>query len=99
MLPWLAHDCTYHLYKNNGSVRITSISQLVRTLHRNRRAAGSIPVRGPIIALVKPAAHESNLLLKLTSSRGSYHSKFLSCADSFREDLTSRGLEENIYRV
>jgi hypothetical protein len=25
--------------------------------------------------------------------------KLLSCADSFREDLTSRGLEENIYRV
>ena len=25
--------------------------------------------------------------------------QLLSCADSFREDLTSRGLEENIYRV
>jgi hypothetical protein len=23
----------------------------------------------------------------------------VSCADSFREDLTSRGLEKNIYRV
>jgi hypothetical protein len=41
-------------------------------------------------------------LAELTASRGSYLSKFLSCfsrADSFREDLTSRGLEENIYRV
>ena len=26
-------------------------------------------------------------------------SKLLSCADSFREDLISRGLEENTYRV
>ena len=30
---------------------------------------------------------------------GSQLSKLLSCVDSFREDLISRGLEENIYRV
>ena len=45
--------------------------------------------------LLKPAAHKSNFA-ELTASRGS---KFLLCADSFREDLTSPGLEENIYRV
>ena len=30
---------------------MTSIAQLVRALHRNRRSAGSTPARGPIVAI------------------------------------------------
>ena len=29
---------------------LSSVAQLVRAVHQNRRAAGSIPVRGPIVA-------------------------------------------------
>ena len=33
-----------------------SLMQLVRALHRNRTAAGSIPVRGLVVAFVTTAA-------------------------------------------
>ena len=32
------------------------VAQLVRALHRNRRAAGSIPARGPIVAIFRRTA-------------------------------------------
>ena len=39
-------------------------------------------------------------LAELTASHGGLANHVsLVCADRFREDLTSRGLEENIYRV
>ena len=39
-----------------GSVgNCLSVAQLVRALHRNRRAAGSIPAGGPIVAFFATA--------------------------------------------
>ena len=35
--------------------QLDSVAQLVRALHRNRRAAGSIPARGPIVAFFATA--------------------------------------------
>ena len=35
--------------------QLASVAQLVRALHRNRRATGSIPVRGPIVAFFTAA--------------------------------------------
>ena len=35
--------------------QLDSVAQLVRALHRNRRAAGWIPTRGPIVALFATA--------------------------------------------
>ena len=39
-----------YLYKHEPTVtaqQLASVAQLVRALHRNRRAVGSIPTRGP----------------------------------------------------
>ena len=38
----------------NWSSTTVSVAQLVSALHRNRRAAGSIPARGPIVAFFAP---------------------------------------------
>ena len=35
-----------------GARHLASVTQLVRAVHRNRRTAGSIPARGPIVALI-----------------------------------------------
>ena len=51
--------------------QLSSVAQLVRALHRNRRAAGSIPARGPKVAffaavpgtLQIPYIHYSQYLL------------------------------------
>jgi hypothetical protein len=45
------------------------------------------------------ACNTREQLAELTTPLGSWLSKLLSCADSFREDLTSLDLEENICRV
>ena len=37
-----------------GLVNCLSVAQLVRALHRNRRAAGSIPARRQIVAFFAP---------------------------------------------
>jgi hypothetical protein len=49
---------------------------------------------------VKPAAYESNLLANRLAWQLAQKVSILSCADSFREDWTTRarGLQENIYR-
>ena len=38
-----------------GAGQLDSVDQVVRALHRNRRAAGSIPARGPIVAIFATA--------------------------------------------
>ena len=35
--------------------QLASVAQLVRALHRNRRAAGLIPARGPIVVFFATA--------------------------------------------
>ena len=47
-----AHPITY-IYNHELTVtaqQLASVAQLVRALHRNRRAVGSIPTRGPCAA-------------------------------------------------
>ena len=39
--------------------QLASVAQLVRALHRNRRAAGSIPARGAIVAFFATARGQS----------------------------------------
>jgi hypothetical protein len=48
------------------------------------------------IMRIRKARRTREQLAELTASQGG---KLFSCVDSFREDLTSRGLEENVYRV
>ena len=45
-MPGHGGNRTYDLWNTSPS----SVAQLVRALHRNRRAAGSIPAREPIVA-------------------------------------------------
>ena len=48
----------YSVYTHELVVRaqqLDSVAQLVRVLLRNRRAAGSIPARGPIVAFFATA--------------------------------------------
>ena len=46
--------------------KLASVAQLVRALHRNRRATGSIPAKGTIVAFFATLLVRSNKYIKIT---------------------------------
>ena len=66
-LPYLnAHTRSPYTYIcMNLRLKLASVAQLVRALHQNRRAVGSIPTRGPAVLHISQLGLKTCKLIRL----------------------------------